>query len=142
MKSLYRAATKLAGHSISQQAFRFALVGASNTVVLFVTYGGLLLLGVWYVLAIVAAYVVGIVNGYTLNRLWTFNAGPFTVSSFLKYAFVQIFGLALTVICTAFFVEVVGVAEIAALPLSWPIVIPMTFFATRSWAFMSGERVP
>lgn len=121
------------------QVLRYAVVGVSNTVISMAVYAGLLALGVGYVAAVVVAYLAGIANGYTLNRRWTFVAGSFSVGSLSRYTTVQATGLLLSVGLTTLFVERLGVPALPALVLSWPLVIAVTFTATRLWAF-GGDR--
>ena len=58
------------------QFVKFGIVGMSNTLLAFVVYTVLLkVFGVWYIAASAIGFVVGAVNGFLLNRRWTF-AGP------------------------------------------------------------------
>jgi putative flippase GtrA len=124
---------------VPHQVLRYAVVGVSNTAISMAVYAGLLALGVGYVAAVVVAYLAGIANGYTLNRRWTFFAGSFSIGSLSRYTTVQATGLLLSVGLTTLFVEHFGVPALAALVLSWPPVIAVTFTATRLWAFR-GDR--
>jgi len=124
----------------SREAIRFALVGVSNTAISMAVYTGLLVVGVGYVAAVVVAYVAGLVNGYTLNRRWTFLAGGFSIGSLSRYTAVQGTGLLLSVGLTVLFVEHFGLPKVLALVLSWPPVIAVTFTATRFWVFDPRSR--
>jgi putative flippase GtrA len=123
-----------------REAFRYVLVGISNTAISMVVYIALLAVGVGYVAAVVAAYLAGLANGYTLNRRWTFLAGSFSIGSLSRYTAVQGTGLLMSVGLTSLFVELLDVPEVAALMLSWPPVIAVTFTATRLWAFGAGRQ--
>jgi len=123
-----------------REAFRYVLVGISNTAISMAVYVALLAVGVGYVAAVVVAYLAGLVNGYTLNRRWTFLAGSFSIGSLSRYTAVQGTGLLMSVGLTSLFVELLDVPEVAALMLSWPPVIAVTFTATRLWAFGAGRR--
>jgi len=59
-----------------RQFIKFAIVGGLNSLLSVVTYALLLVVGVWYVAATVAAYGVAMAVGYTLNRRWTFRLAP------------------------------------------------------------------
>jgi putative flippase GtrA len=122
-----------------REIFRYVVVGVSNTAISMAVYVALLAVGVGYVAAVVAAYLAGLANGYTLNRRWTFLAGSFSVGSLSRYTAVQGTGLAMSVGLTSLFVELLDVPEVAALVLSWPPVIAVTFTATRLWAFGAGR---
>lgn len=129
-----------APRAASHQIVRFALVGVSNTMISLVVYGALLALGVGYVAAVVVAYLAGLINGYTLNRRWTFLAGSFSIDSLARYTLIQGGGLLLSVGLTSLFVEELGVPRFPALMLSWPPVVALAFTATRLWAF--SPRAP
>ena len=105
-------------------------------------YAGLVELGLWYPLAAVVGYIAGILNGYTWNRIWTFEAGPFQARSFSRYVAVQGSGLLLNITGLLVMVEVFGlghtVAEIATLI---PVTI-MTFLVNRHWTFVAFGAPP
>lgn len=64
---------------------RFGLVGGVNTVVTYGVYAGIILLGVHYNSALACEYVVGIILGYFLNRIWTFSDRVHLEHPFKKY---------------------------------------------------------
>ena len=56
------------------QFVKFGIVGVSNTLLTFVVYTLLLkVFGVWYLAASAIGFVVGAINGFLLNRRWTFR---------------------------------------------------------------------
>ena len=56
------------------QFVKFGIVGVSNTLLAFAVYTLLLkVFGVWYVAASGIGFAVGAVNGFLLNRRWTFS---------------------------------------------------------------------
>ena len=55
------------------QFVKFGIVGVSNTLLTFAIYTVLLkVFGVWYLAASAIGFVVGAINGFLLNRRWTF----------------------------------------------------------------------
>jgi hypothetical protein len=55
------------------QFVKFGIVGVSNTLLAFTIYTVLLkVFGVWYLGASAIGFVIGAVNGFLLNRRWTF----------------------------------------------------------------------
>ncbi len=64
---------------------RFGPVGGVNTVVTYGVYVWIILLGVHYNTALACEYVVGIVLGYLLNRIWTFSDRVHLEHPFKKY---------------------------------------------------------
>ena len=76
-----------------RQLARYAVVGLSNTALSYATYLILLEARVGYVLASALAFFAGAVNGYALNRRWTFAASD-SLRARVSYLVVQGFGLA------------------------------------------------
>ncbi len=111
------------------------VVGVSNTAVSMAVYLALLAVGTGYLLAMAVAYTAGVVNGYTLNRRWTFSAGHSSVSSFNRYTAIQGTGLLASICLSALFVESLDLPEEVAPAMIWPVVTAATFTATRMWAF-------
>ena len=54
------------------QFVKFGIVGVSNTLLFFAVYTLLLKAGMWYLAASGIGFTVGAVNGFLLNRRWTF----------------------------------------------------------------------
>ena len=55
------------------QFVKFGIVGVSNTLLAFAVYTVLLkVFGVWYLAASAIGFAVGAINGFLLNRRWTF----------------------------------------------------------------------
>lgn len=78
----------VARSGLPSQLVRFAVVGASNTVVTFITY---ILLASALPAAAAAAlgWVAGAANGYRLNRGWTFHSRAHGVAPAVRYLGVQ-----------------------------------------------------
>lgn len=115
------------------QLVRFGIVGASNTVLTFVTYM-LAALVVPAVAAAVLGWVVGAANGYRLNSAWTFKAsrarGARPIS---RYLVAQALGAGVS----AGGVWLLrgdaphSVAELVSLPVA----AALTFVLCRAWVF-------
>ena len=76
----------------SAQFGRFLAVGLSNTALSFVVYGALVEI-VPYWIAGALAFAAGAVNGYVLNRRWTFGGAPDSGGARARYLAVQLGGL-------------------------------------------------
>jgi putative flippase GtrA len=110
-------------------------VGGSSTLVTLVIYTAAIALGVWYPLAAFVGYAAGILNGYTWNRIWTFQTGPFHLPEFSRYVVIQGSGLLANVFGVLIAVETLGMGKLPAeLATLVPIVL-VTFFANRRWTF-------
>jgi len=119
---------------LTRQFRRFLLVGAGNTALGFVAYTGLVAAGVPYVAAGAAGFVAGAVNGYVLNRRWTFRHGDSTGAR-VRYVTVQAAGVGTTSALLALLVEAGSLDRIDAYLVTAPIVTVAMFVAHRSWTF-------
>lgn len=120
---------------LSSQFARFVIVGASNTALTLGCYALLLAGGLHYLAALVPAFLVGALNGYTLNRVWTFRAGPFRGEALARYVATQLTALGLNALALTTFVELLGVTRLPGQLLAMPIVSCVTFAANRGWVF-------
>jgi putative flippase GtrA len=114
---------------------RFAVVGGSSTVVALAIYTVSIALGVWYPLGAALGYGAGIVNGYTWNRRWTFEAGAFHLPEFSRYVLVQGGGLVANLIGLAFAVETLGMSKLAAEIATLIPIVLVTYVFNRWWTF-------
>ena len=116
------------------QLGRFLIVGLSNTVLSFIVYRLLLAVGAWYLLAAPVAFAVGALNGYILNRRWTF-AAPDTARARVLYVVVQAAGALSTSLLVLFFVRALGTGRVWAYLAAIPPVTLCMFAANRLWTF-------
>jgi putative flippase GtrA len=119
---------------------RFVLVGGSSTLVTVLIYAMLIELGASYPISAALGYAAGIVNGYTWNRLWTFESGPFHLPEFSRYVVVQGGGLAANLLGLVLLVEVIGIGELWAEIISVVPIVLVTFSLNRWWTFRPRPR--
>jgi putative flippase GtrA len=123
------------GRTLPAQLWRFAAVGATNTAVTLLTYALALAAGMPYVAAGALAFVLGALNGFALNRTWTFvHAGPLGPAG-ARYAAVQGIGLAADLALLRLGVRGLGLAHLPAQVAAAPPVTLLTFVLSRSWTF-------
>ena len=127
----------LTTQEIPRQFAKFALVGASNSALSLIAYTVAVKAGAPYLPASVAAFSLGAVNGYSLNRVWTFRAGAFARAGIVRYAVVQGIGLVLNTILLLALVEGLKADRILGQALVLPLVAVTTFALSRRWAFRS-----
>jgi putative flippase GtrA len=121
--------------ALAAQAIRFLIVGATNTALTLGAYALLVLAGVPGPVAAALGWTLGAINGYRLNRGWTFRSALRGVSPAVRYIAVQALGAGLDALGVWI---VVGhghlprlEGEIAILPG----VTLLTFALCRSWVF-------
>jgi putative flippase GtrA len=123
---------------LAAQWARFAIVGVSNTALSTVIYVLLTHAGLHYLLASTAAYVLGALNSYTLNRRWTFRSHARPAPELVRFLCVQAVGLGANLAMLAELVEVAGVHHVVAQVLAFPASSLLTFALSRRWAFAAA----
>lgn len=125
------------------QLVRYGAVGASNTLIGFGIYALCVdLLGIQYEVSLTIAYLVGAVNGYFLNRRWTFDAEDVDhAASTWRYAAVQIAAYLTNLGLLHAAVAWLGVERIIAQAVIFPIVFLLTFVPNRLWSFAHRDAV-
>jgi putative flippase GtrA len=118
------------------QFVKFGIVGVSNTVLAFAIYTVLLkVFGVWYLGASAIGFVVGAVNGFLLNRRWTFAGHVGDSLTPVRWGVVQGCGLALNEGLLYLFVDGANVEKLLGQALATVVVTVLTFFVNRAWTF-------
>jgi putative flippase GtrA len=118
-----------------RHAVKYGIVGVINVTLDFALYALLVSLGLWYPLAKATSLVVATVNGYTLNRSWTFRAGPHRNIVLTKYVTVQASCLGGNIALLVPLVEIAGLHKITAQAIVVPIIALSSFIAQRLWTF-------
>jgi putative flippase GtrA len=122
--------------SIVGQFVKFWIVGISNTVLSLVVYTVLLKgFGMWYLAASAIGFAVGTVNGFLLNRRWTFRGHVGDSLTPVRWFVVQGFGLLANLGLVFVFVHDAGLDEILGQVCATAIVVVFTFLANRAWTF-------
>jgi putative flippase GtrA len=133
--SLSGAARRLSA-PVLVQFVKFGIVGVSNTLLTFAVYTLLLkVFGVWYLAASAIGFVVGAVNGFLLNRRWTFRGHIGDALTPVRWTVVQGCGLGLNEGLLYVFVGEAGLDKLLGQACATAIVTVLTFFANRAWTF-------
>jgi putative flippase GtrA len=118
-----------------RQFFKFALVGFINTAVFYGIYFALLQLGFNYVIALTVGTVVGIVNSYLWNKIFTFRVKKKSlwesVKFFLVYGVQYLSNLLIIHIC----VSHIGISEELAGLLAISVGVFISYFGHKFWTF-------
>jgi putative flippase GtrA len=118
------------------QFVKFGIVGVSNTLLTFAVYTLLLkVFGVWYLAASAIGFIVGAVNGFLLNRRWTFRGHVGDAFTPVRWTVVQGCGLLANLGLVYLFVEEVSLDKLIAQACATAIVTVLTFLANRAWTF-------
>jgi putative flippase GtrA len=118
------------------QFVKFGIVGVSNTLLSFGIYTLLLKgFGVWYLAASAIGFVVGAVNGFLLNRRWTFAGHVGDSLTPVRWGVVQGCGLALNEGLLFVFVDGAHIEKLLSQALATGVVTVLTFLVNRAWTF-------
>ncbi|MHB8234448.1 MAG: GtrA family protein [Solirubrobacteraceae bacterium] len=124
------------------QFVKFGIVGVSNTLLAFAIYTVLLkVFGVWYLAASAIGFVVGAVNGFLLNRRWTFAGHVGDSLTPVRWGIVQGCGLALNEGLLFVFVDDAGIEKLLGQACATVIVTVITFLVNRAWTFRMHPTV-
>jgi putative flippase GtrA len=117
------------------QLARYGLVGAINTALTLAAYAALVALGVPAPLAAAAGWSIGAVNGYVLNRGWTFGSVLGGVRPAVRYASVALLGAGLDASGVAVLIGHEGLPRLTGEIAIVPVVTALTFVLCRRWVF-------
>lgn len=114
---------------------RFGIVGVANTAIYTGSYAALLAIGVAYVGASVAAYVVAISIAYFLNHRFTFRVADHSSSLVARFFAVQAGAAVANIAILAVLVEGAGMHPLTAQFVTLPPVVLSTFALNRLVVF-------
>jgi putative flippase GtrA len=117
------------------QLVRFGLVGSTNTVLTLGTYAVLVALHAPVALAGGAGWAVGAVNGFVLNRAWTFRGAARGAVPAARYAVVALAGSGLNAALVSIAVSEQHLPRIAGELAVLPPVTMLAFLLCRGWVF-------
>lgn len=112
---------------VPPRVLRFCVVGASNATLTLVTYTVLVRAGLGAPPASAIAFAVGAVNGYLLNRRWTFSGARGGAQIMARYVAVQGLGALLSGAGVGLATTDLEVARLAAEVLVLPAVAVITY---------------
>jgi putative flippase GtrA len=117
------------------QLVRFGLVGFTNTALTLATYAVLSGLHVPVALAGAGGWAVGAVNGFVLNRAWTFRGAARGALPAARYAVVALAGSGLNAALVSIAVSEQHLPRFAGELAVLPPVTLLSFVLCRSWVF-------
>jgi putative flippase GtrA len=129
-------------HPTVRQFVKYAIVGAGNTLlsVAIILLGAWL--GVWHIAAYAIAYGAGAINGYRINRSWTFRAGPSHRTLVLRYFVVQAAALVASTGLVYLLVDVSGLNKVIGQLLAVGVAVVGGYLANRWWTFADLAPAP
>jgi putative flippase GtrA len=122
------------------QLVRYGLVGVTNTAVTLAAYAAVIGVGLPVPVAAVAGWAAGAVNGYRLNRGWTFRSPLTGARPASRYVVVALLGAGLNAIGATFAVGHEHLPRLAGEVAILPAVTLVTFVLCRRWVFAGTVR--
>jgi putative flippase GtrA len=120
------------------QLMRFGIVGATNTALTLATYAALVAFDAPVAIAAAVGWGVGAVNGFLLNRAWTFRGAPRGAHTAVRYTVVALIGSTLDAALVSAAVSEQHLPRIAGELAVLPPVTLLTFVLCRGWVFAAG----
>lgn len=119
------------------QFFKFGIVGVSNTLISLGTYYLLVFLGVHYLIANTAGFLLSVVNAYIWNSKYVFKekTEESSARAFSKVFMSYLLSFCLSSVLIWLFVQVMNISEYLAPILRLVATIPLNFFMNKLWAF-------
>jgi putative flippase GtrA len=119
---------------VRTQLLRFLAVGATNTAITLIVYAAALHVGVGYLPAGAVAYALGGLNGFLLNRAWTFAYRGRILPAAARYAVITAVGIGLNLALLRAAIAM-GVPRAAGELAAVAPVTLLSFALNRAWAF-------
>ena len=117
------------------QAFKFALVGLSNTVLSYCVYALLIWLGLHYIPAHIIAFSLSVLNAFYWNSRKVFKRADSNRSVFLKMVLAYSVSFAFTLCSMYVMVDIWHISEYIAPLINLVITVPSNFLANKFWVF-------
>jgi putative flippase GtrA len=128
--------------ALVKQFIKFGMVGVSNTLISLGAYYLLVYLGVHYIVANIAGFVVSVINAYFWNSKYVFPKGVQNriqsfVKSFVSYGFTFLLSTLLLYIM----VDVIDISDKIAPIINLCITVPVNFVLNKLWAFREAKNI-
>lgn len=130
-------------HKFKIEATKFTLVGAANFVLTFIVFTAMLkVLGVNYLLSLVAAWVVGMLFSYVLNFAWVFKPEQKIQfrARFLRFFLASVLSIALNMLILSYIVEHTDFDPFYVQLALIPFIVVFNFATAKYWSLRPSRR--
>ena len=86
-------------------------------------------------------YMAGMVNSFTLNKLWTFEAKGRTASQIHRFFVLNILGLVLSTLIMFVFVDLLNASYLVVWPVTIGLVMIINFIGNKYWTFSEASAL-
>lgn len=123
---------------VVDQFLKYTAVGAIGTVVnLLVLYFFTSIVGLYYLVSAVFAFIIAVTNNYFLNKIWTFEEKikDKLFTKWGKFLIVSLFGLVTNLVFLWFFTEIVGLYYLVSQVIAIVSATFVNFIGNKLWTF-------
>lgn len=122
------------GDSSLPQLFKFILVGVLNTVLGYGTF--LIFLGYTsYIVSLIIAHIVGVLNSFIWNKYWTFRSNESRINEFIKFNFLYVIYFIVNAIILMILVNNFNLSPQKAQLIALPLLTMVSFAGQKYWSF-------
>ena len=125
-----------------RQFLRYAFVGVSSNLTLYLAYLGLTAMSVSPRLAMSALYIVGVSITFVVNKKWSFGHDGLSGSAFVRYVVAYVVGYLINLGLLSFGVEQLHLPHQAVQAAAIIIVAICLFLMHKFWVFTPSEAGP
>lgn len=119
---------------------KFNIVGLMNTLITIISYNILVYFHVYYVVANIIGYLLGVLNSYFWNKNWVFENQSKGNVMFLKFLLVNLLTLGSNTLLLFYFVESIKMLPILSQILSTGIGMLVNFSLNKYWTFKNKQN--
>ncbi|MDT8715684.1 GtrA family protein [Clostridium sp. 19966] len=119
----------------NKQFIKFAIVGASNTLITLIAYNILIKFGVNYILANIIGYFVGMLNGFVWSKNWVFDATEAASKLFFKFVLVNLLSLGFSTLALSFLVSSLTINKTIAQLITTVGTVLINYVLNKIWTF-------
>ena len=124
-------------HKFKIEATKFSIVGAVNFALTFIVFTVMLkVLGVNYLLSLVAAWVVGMLFSYALNFTWVFKPEQKIQfkARFFRFFLASVLSISLNMLALSYIVEHTGFDPFYVQMALIPFIVIFNFSTAKFWS--------
>ncbi|HDQ26278.1 MAG TPA: GtrA family protein [bacterium] len=130
---------KLLQKILQKKEARFIIVGGFNTVLTYIIYVALIYCGIHHLVSMAVVYVIGIVNGYIWNRVFTFKSREKPAGEFVRYAAVYVAVFFIGLAALYLMVDRAGMNPYAAGAVNVAVITVISWLGHRYYTFKASS---
>lgn len=125
---------------LNKQGFRFLMVGGINTAVGYGAYALLLFFGMQYLVANTLATIIGVINSYLWNRLFTFKSKNKALGEMVRFVLVYLVSYCASMLFLYLIVGKLGLNTYLAGILNIVLTTTVSWFGHKNFSFKKGVK--